>query len=168
MDETKRQQFVKIIEDFTGMCGIYLPDDVDKRLRELAEEEKIDNARTMYECMLRDVSLAKELRRPICQDTGVIQYFVEVGTGFPYMDDIKDVLATAAANATMRTPLRPNVVEPLGEHNTGNNVGYGAPYIEYEIVPGSSDLRVRMYMAGGGCSLPGRSKVLMPLEGARS
>ena len=25
MDEAKRQQFVKIIEDFTGMCGIYLP-----------------------------------------------------------------------------------------------------------------------------------------------
>lgn len=65
----------------------------------------------------------------------------------------------------METPLRPNVVQPLGEHNTGNNVGYEAPYIEYELIPGSKDIRMRMYMAGGGCSLPGRSKVLMPLEG---
>ena len=165
MEENLKQKFIKTVEDFTAMTGIYLPDDVEARLREMAQQETISNARTMYDCMLEDVALAKELHRPICQDTGVIQYFVEVGTEFPYQDQIESVLIEAARNATLKTPLRPNVVEPLGEHNTGDNTGYGAPYIEYELVPGSSDLRLRMYMAGGGCSLPGRSKVLMPLEG---
>ncbi len=165
MDETLKNKFIQIVEDFTAMTGIYLPDDVEKRLRELAEEEKIENAKTMYDCMIEDLTLAKKLHRPLCQDTGVLQYFVEVGTEFPYQAEIRDVLVTAARNATLKTPLRPNVVEPLAEHNTGDNTGYGAPYIEYELVPGSSDLRLRMYMAGGGCSLPGRSKVLMPLEG---
>ena len=165
MEENLKQKFIKTVEDFTAMTGIYLPDDVEARLREMSQQETIPNAKTMYDCMLEDVSLAKELHRPICQDTGVIQYFVEVGTEFPYQDQIESVLIEAARNATLKTPLRPNVVEPLGEHNTGDNTGYGAPYIEYELVPGSSDLRLRMYMAGGGCSLPGRSKVLMPLEG---
>ena len=165
MEEILKQKFIKKVEDFTAMTGIYLPDDVEARLREMAQQETIPNAKTMYDCMLEDITLAKELHRPICQDTGVIQYFVEVGTEFPYQDQIESVLIEAARNATLKTPLRPNVVEPLGEHNTGDNTGYGAPYIEYELVPGSSDLRLRMYMAGGGCSLPGRSKVLMPLEG---
>lgn len=165
MDESKKQQWIKIVQDFTAMTGIYLPDDVEARLHELAESETIPHAKTMYDCMLQDVRLAKELHRPICQDTGVLQYFVEVGTKFPYLDEIEEVLTTAARQATLQTPLRPNVVEPLGEHNTGDNTGHGAPYIEYELVPGSSDLRLRLYMAGGGCSLPGRSKVLMPLEG---
>ena len=165
MEESARQKLVKILEDFTGMTGIYLPDDVEQRLRELAAEESIERAKTMYDCMLKDVSLAKELHRPLCQDTGVLQYFVEVGTEFPYMNELNSIIPEAATKATLGTPLRPNVVEPLGEHNTGNNVGYGAPYIEYELVPNSPDLRVRLYMAGGGCSLPGRSKVLMPLEG---
>ncbi len=165
MDEAKKQQWIKTVQDFTAMTGIYLPDDVEAQLHHLAEVEKIENAKTMYSCMLEDISLAKKLHRPLCQDTGVLQYFVEVGTKFPYLDEIEDVLVTAARKATLETPLRPNVVEPLAEHNTGDNTGYGAPYIEYELVPGGTDLRLRMYMAGGGCSLPGRSKVLMPLEG---
>lgn len=163
--EDKKQQLIKIIQDFTATTGIYLADDVEKRIIELANEETIPHAKTMYECMVKDLDLAKELHRPICQDTGVLQYFVEVGTSFPYINELEEVLREGARKATLETPLRPNVVEPLGEHNTGDNIGYGAPYIEYELVPNSSDLRVRLYMAGGGCSLPGRSKVLMPLEG---
>ncbi len=167
MDDAMKRQLVDTVADFTAMVGIYLPDDVEAKLHELAREETIPGARTMYGCITDDLDLAKKLRRPLCQDTGVLQYFAEVGTKFPYMDDIKDILYKAAEAATLETPLRPNVVEPLGEHNTGNNVGYGAPYIEYELVPGSADLRLRLYMAGGGCSLPGRSKVLMPLEGVK-
>ncbi len=159
------RRLVDTVVDFTAAVGIYLPDDVEARLGELSAQETDPAARTMYRCIEDDLALAKKLHRPLCQDTGVLQYFVEVGTRFPYIDDIGKVIEEAAAKATLETPLRPNVVRPLGEHNTGNNVGYGAPYVEYELVPGGEDLRLRLYMAGGGCSLPGRSKVLMPLEG---
>ena len=165
MDKERYDSFVKTVSDFIAMTAICLPDDVEAAVKRLSDAETNEAARTMYGCIAEDISLAKELRRPICQDTGVLQFFAEVGTAFPYMDELKDVLYEAAAKATAQTPLRPNVVEPLGEHNTGNNVGYDAPYIEYELKPGSPDLRLRMYMAGGGCSLPGRGKVLMPLEG---
>ena len=165
MDKEKREQFIKTVTDFISMTAICLPDDIQAAVLRLAVSETKESAKTMYGCILDDIELAGKLRRPLCQDTGVLQFFAEVGTGFPYMDDLKDVLLAASERATMQTPLRPNVVEPLGEHNTGNNVGYGAPYIEYDLKPKSSDLRLRMYMAGGGCSLPGRSKVLMPLEG---
>ncbi len=165
MDSSAKQRFIDIISDFTATVGIYLSDDVEARLFELAKDEKEENAKTMYGCILENVKLAKELHRPICQDTGVLQYFLEVGTDFPYLNEIKEVIIEGARKATLTTPLRPNVVEPLGEHNTGDNVGFDAPYIEYELIPNSADLRVRMYMAGGGCSLPGRSQVLMPLQG---
>lgn len=165
MDETNRSKLTERIADFIGMVGIYLPDDVQAAIERLAEEETEDRAKTMYGCILEDLALAKELKRPLCQDTGVLQFFLEVGTEFPYVSEIEEVLKEATAKATAQVPLRPNVVQPLGEHNTGTNVGYDAPYIEYELIPGSTDLRLRMYMAGGGCSLPGRSKVLMPLEG---
>lgn len=165
MEHEKYSRFVDVVTDFIALTGIYLPDDVEAALKTLAEKETGDMARTMYKCIIDDIGLAKKLKRPLCQDTGVLQFFVEAGTDFPYLDQLKDVIYEASARATAETPLRPNVVQPLGEHNTGNNVGYGAPYIEYDLVPGSTDLRLRLYMAGGGCSLPGRSKVLMPLEG---
>ena len=160
-----KEKLIGEISEFIGLVGTYLPDDVQAALERLAAEETEDRAKTMYRCILDDLEMAGELKRPLCQDTGVLQFFVEVGTEFPHMNQIRETLEAATAKATEEVPLRPNVVQPLGEHNTGNNVGYDAPYIEYELVPGSTDLRLRMYMAGGGCSLPGRSKVLMPLEG---
>ncbi len=165
MGSREKEIMVRTVADFIALTGIRLADDVEAALRRLSAAETNEAAKTMYACMLDDLELADRLRRPLCQDTGVLQFFVEAGTGFPYLDEIKDVLLEATVKATAETPLRPNVVEPLGEHNSGNNVGWGAPYIEYDLVPGSSDLRIRLYMAGGGCSLPGRSKVLMPLEG---
>ena len=165
LNEDSRRKLVESIAEFIGMVGIYLPDDVKEALERLAAAETEDRANTMYGCILEDLALAGELKRPLCQDTGVLQFFLDVGTEFPYAEELEAVLEEATAKATAEVPLRPNVVQPLGEHNTGNNVGYDAPYIEYDLVPGSSDLRLRMYMAGGGCSLPGRSKVLMPLEG---
>ena len=167
MNEAAKEQLIKLFSDFTATVGVCLPDDVEARLRELAAEETVPSAKTMYDCMLQDLKLARQLRRPICQDTGVLQYFVEVGANFPYLNEIPAAIPAAAERASREVPLRPNVVEPLGERNTGNNIGYGTPYVEYEIVPDSSDLRLRLYMAGGGSSLPGRSKVLMPLEGVK-
>ena len=160
-----KQKLKSILADFIKTVSIRLPDDVEKRIRELAAEEKDGLGKNMYDCILENLALAKKYDRPLCQDTGVLQFFIKVGTKFPLLDELEDCIIEASSFATLNTPLRPNVVEPLGEHNTGNNVGYKAPYIEWEIVPGSDELSVMLYMAGGGCSLPGRSKVLMPLEG---
>jgi L(+)-tartrate dehydratase alpha subunit len=37
--------------------------------------------------------------------------------------------------------------------------------VEWEIVPRSDSVRLFVYMAGGGCSLPGFARVFMPLDG---
>ena len=137
------------------------------RLRELAEQETDQSAKEMYDCMLRNVSLAAKSHRPLCQDTGVLQFFIDVGTHFPYIDILSECVENATIFATRATPLRPNVVLPLSEINTGNNVGAGAPFVEWNVIPNSDKCNIGLYLAGGGCSLPGRSKVLMPLEGIK-
>ena len=165
MSDEKNQGLTKIIADFAETVSIYLSDDIYMRLKEIADSESNSSSKAMYDCILRDLYLAEKLHRPICQDTGVLQYFVEVGTQFPYIDEIGNSITEATVKATVNTPLRPNIVEPLGEKNSGNNIGYNTPYTEYKLIPNSSDLRVKLYLSGGGCSLPGRSAVLMPLEG---
>ena len=39
------------------------------------------------------------------------------------------------------------------------------PWVTWDIIPDNDDAEIEVYMAGGGCTLPGRSKVLMPSEG---
>lgn len=109
--------------------------------------------------------LAKDLNRPSCQDTGVMQFVVRCGTNFPLINELEVLLKEAVIRATQQAPLRHNSVETFDEYNTGKNVGTGTPTIFWEIVPNSDELDLYTYMAGGGCSLPGKAMVLMPGAG---
>ena len=76
-----------------------------------------------------------------------------------------EILKEATYKATQEAPLRLNCVETFDEFNTGTNIGLTAPYIHWDIIPGRDDIEIFPYMAGGGCSLPGSGKTLMPGEG---
>lgn len=161
----KRDKLIDIIARFTGYAGKHLPDDVVQKLKELRTQENTPMAKIFYDAMFEDLELADKLDRPCCQDTGVIQFFVQAGSKFPYLDDLEDCLREGVKKATVEAPLRHNVVEVFDENNTGNNVGTRIPWIDWEIVPRSDEVSIYVYMAGGGCSLPGTAKVLMPLDG---
>ena len=67
--------------------------------------------------------------------------------------------------ATFATPLRHNSVQTFDEYNTKKNVGKGTPTVWWDIVPNSDSCEIYAYMAGGGCTLPGKAMVLMPGAG---
>ncbi len=163
--EEMRENFIDIIARFTVYSGKHLPDDVHAKLTELRKDESSDMAKIIYDAMFDNLEMAEALSRPCCQDTGVLQYFVQVGSGFPLIDDIEYCLQEAVKRATVLGPLRHNAVEIFDEKNTGNNVGTRIPWIDWEVIPHSDEVKIYVYMAGGGCSLPGTAKVLMPLEG---
>lgn len=163
--QSQKEKLIDIVARFTAYSSKHLPDDVSGKLAELRELETSDVAKIIYDSMFQNLEMAAKLDRPTCQDTGIIQYFVQVGSRFPLIDEIEDCLREAVLKATVIGPLRHNAVEVFDEINTGNNVGYRIPWIDWEIVPNSDEIKIYMYMAGGGCSLPGTAKVLMPLEG---
>lgn len=158
-------RLTSLVANFTGLVGKRLPDDVTAKLKELSEEETMPMARMIYEAMEKNQSQAYELNRPSCQDTGLIQMFVRVGSKFSYIDDLSKILTDAVQKATKEAPLRHNSVETFDEYNTGTNTGTKSPWIYWDIIPESDKLELDVYMAGGGCSLPGQGKTLMPGEG---
>ena len=46
-------------------------------------------------------------------------------------------------------------METFVEKNTGTNTGTKVPWLDWEIVPGDDGVTIDVYMAGGGCTLPG-------------
>lgn len=154
-----------IMAKFVGYSSKVLPDDVKAKLDELAAKETQPMAKLLYDTYARNMQLAKELDRPSCQDTGVLQFFVKCGTNFPLIGELEKMLKEAVIIATVNTPLRHNSVETFDEYNTGTNVGKGTPTVFWEIVPDNDQCDIYTYMAGGGCTLPGQAMVLMPGEG---
>ena len=158
-------KLIEIVSKFTALVGKKLPDDVIVKLRELQSEESNPMAQMIYETMEKNQKLAIKLDRPSCQDTGLIQMFVRVGTRFPYIDQLAPALKEAVAIATREAPLRHNTVETFDEYNTGTNTGTESPWLYWSLIPDNDQLELDVYMAGGGCTLPGQGKTLMPGEG---
>ncbi|MCL1815731.1 MAG: L(+)-tartrate dehydratase subunit alpha [Treponema sp.] len=163
--KTTTEKLTALIVQFLDLSAKHLSDDVLARLKEMQAGETGSLSRKIYGAMFEDLDMAEKLNRPCCQDTGVIQFFAQAGTAFPYLEELENCLREAVIRATVSVPLRPNVVECLDEKNTGDNTGTRIPWVDWELVPGSDRLRLFVYMAGGGCSLPGFSQVFMPLEG---
>lgn len=166
MDKQEQvEQLTNYVAQFVAHTAKVLPDDVIAKLDELAEKEDSPLSKTIYQTMKLNQKLAKDLNRPSCQDTGVMQFVVRCGTNFPLINELEVLLKEAVIRATQQAPLRHNSVETFDEYNTGKNVGTGTPTIFWEIVPNSDELDLYTYMAGGGCSLPGKAMVLMPGAG---
>ena len=154
-----------MVADFVAHIGKKLPDDVVKKLEELGSQETAALPKVLYETMTKNQGLAVELNRPSCQDTGVLQFWLKCGTNFPYINELEALLKDAVVQATFAAPLRHNSVETFDEYNTKKNVGKGTPTVWWDIVPNSDKCEIYAYMAGGGCTLPGKAMVLMPGEG---
>ena len=154
-----------IMAKFTNYLAKHLPDDIMDKLSQLRSAEESPLAKVIYDSMFENLAKADELNRPCCQDTGVIQFFVQAGAGFPLLSDVRAILDEAVREATQAAPLRHNAVEIFEEKNTGNNTGERIPWIDWQIVPYDSGITLDVYMAGGGCSLPGQGKTLMPAAG---
>jgi len=154
-----------LMAKFTAYIGKRLPVDVTHKLGELRAQEVNFLAKEVYESMRANQEAADKLDRPSCQDTGVIQYFLTAGAKFPLLGELEDILRNATLGATRDGPLRHNAVETFEEKNTGTNTGSRIPWLDWEIVPGDDSVTIDVYMAGGGCTLPGAAKVLMPGQG---
>ena len=163
--ETQVKQMTDTMAAFIDLVGKKLPDDVTARLTELRAAETSPLASTIYDCMFKNQELAWKLNRPSCQDTGVLQFWVKCGVNFPLIGELEALLKEAVVQATFAAPLRHNSVETFDEFNTGRNVGKGTPTVFWDILPGSDKCEIYTYMAGGGCTLPGKAMVLMPGAG---
>lgn len=109
-----------------------LPGDVQAALARAYEREVHEIAKVQLEAMLENVRLAGEMRRPLCQDTGLPLFFVRLGPGICTLREIELGIQEGVREATERIPLRSNVVDALTRVGSGANIGEGIPSIEFE------------------------------------
>jgi fumarate hydratase class I len=126
-----------------------LPGDVEAALHGAREgEEAGSRAAMVLDTVLENVALARSRSTPICQDTGMLNFFVKAPPRAS-LEVFRESAHRAAAAATERSYLRPNVVHPVTGKNTGNNVGLGFPLFYFE--EGEPDVwEVTLLLKGGG------------------
>jgi len=145
-----------------------LPKDVINAL-ERAYNVEDGVAKTQIDAILKNIDLAKKSSRPMCQDTGIQTFFVDVGVNFPQINQLKDIITNAVKTATKEVPLRPNTVDPFSGENHKDNTGNHIPYITWDFVDGS-DVRITAFPKGGGSENMSKLGMLKPgvgIEGVK-
>jgi fumarate hydratase subunit alpha len=137
----------------------HLPPDVLDVIRRAAAAETKPVARNEFANILKNIEEAEHLRIPLCQDTGVPVTYLTIPPDVPLTRDLYDAVAGGIRRATREIPLRPNVVDPLSRHNTGDNTGQGMPAIH--VKPGDS-FTVTVFPKGAGAENSSRITMLLP------
>ena len=165
-----KERFITLLEKFIALAAIRLSDDVMSRLEQMRKAEDSPLQKTLYDSYFENFKMAIKQKRPCCQDTGMLQFYIKTGTAFPYLDITSEVITEAVRRATVSVPLRPNAVNYFNEINTGDNTGERTPWIHWEIAANqqfddNSEMEITLYFSGAGCSLPGQAKVFKPSDG---
>ena len=106
-----------------------LPPDVEASLNKAKALEK----GVPYQVLAtigENIALAKEKKKPICQDTGTPIFYVSSPPGLDRDEIIEDILS-ALRQSTLDVPLRPNAVDPLTGCNSNDNTGVNIPVIHF-------------------------------------
>ncbi len=137
-------------------------DDVMTAFDWALETETAPAAKEIIGLLKENARIAREERIPVCQDTGIAIFFVEIGQDLRIKNGfLMDAINEGVRKGYKEGFLRKSVVDPISRKNTGDNT----PAIIYtELVPGDK-LRISFMPKGGGSENMSAIRMLRPTEG---
>jgi fumarate hydratase subunit alpha len=162
----KEVQFAQIVDKVADMCqeaNMDLGEDVLHSFRSALKDEVSDMGKDVLKQLLLNAEIAKQERIPMCQDTGMAVFVVELGqdcriVGGSLYDAINDGVRKGYKDGYLRTSM---VHHPLDRKNTGDNT---PAIIHLELVSGDK-LKIQMTAKGAGSENMSQLKMLMPSDG---
>ena len=156
----------KITDVVAQMCidaNLELSPEMVDCIGKAKESEQGDLAKQILGQLQENMDIAKEDRIPICQDTGMAVFFVEIGqdvhiSGGSLTDAINEGVRRGYTDGYLRKSV---VGDPLIRENTKDNT---PAIIHYDIVPGDK-LKITVTPKGFGSENMSKLVMLKPADG---
>lgn len=163
MRTIKAEDIIRNVKEMCIEANHYLTADMDKALKQAVDTEKSPLGKQIL-CQLQDnLHIAAKDQIPICQDTGMAVFFIEIGQDV----HVEGGLITDAVNEGVRQGytegyLRKSVVgDPLIRENTKDNT---PAVIHYDMVAGDQ-IKLTIAPKGFGSENMSRIFMLKPADG---
>lgn len=157
-------EIVNAVEKLVIDANYYLPNDVKLALYNAKESEDSPVCKQIIEDIIINAKIAAEKKIPICQDTGIAVFFIELGqdvhiSGLTLQEAFDEGVARGYTSGYLRKSTQDNV---LGERvNRKNNT----PAIcHIELVPGDK-IKITVCPKGGGSENMSALGMLTPAQG---
>lgn len=131
-------------------------------LNEFKEREESELGKEILSKIIENDKLAMKQNLPMCQDTGIVVCFLEIGSEVVFKGDIYEAINQGVSNAYINGYLRKSVVEhPLNRINTKNNT---PAIVHIKSVVGDT-FKITVAPKGGGSENMSLVKMLIPADG---
>ena len=166
MSTIKQDDIIQSVADALQYISYYHPPDYISNLGEAYELEESPAAKDAIAQILTNSRMCAEGHRPICQDTGIVTIFMEVGMDVQWEGDmgVTDMVNEGVRRAYLDpdNKLRASILaDPAGARkNTGDNT---PAVIHTEIVPGDS-VDITVAAKGGGSENKAKFTMLNPSD----
>lgn len=149
-----------ITSEISRMCSYvnrHLPDEIIGSLCDATKTETNALAKSALNIMIESAQKAERLDIPICQDTGAVVVFAEVGQDCHLIGDtLEEAINKGVAEAYSTDCLRCSIAaDPVTRGNTGDNT---PAFVHTALTKGDT---VKLTLAAKGCGSENMSKVVM-------
>ena len=166
MSVIQQDDVITSVADALQYISYYHPPDFVQALYRAYEQERSPAARDAIAQILLNSRLCAEGHRPVCQDTGIVVAFVDVGMAVRWQGsmDLEAMINEGVRRAYTHpdNPLRASIVtDPAGaRRNTGDNT----PAVIHTRLVAGDKLKIALAAKGGGSENKARLAMLNPSD----
>jgi fumarate hydratase class I len=167
MTDIRQEDFIQSVADALQYISYYHPVDYIRSLAAAHEREQSPAAKDAITQILVNSRMCAEGHRPICQDTGIVTVFLEIGMDVRWVDATMSVedMANEGVRRAYNHPdnkLRASVLaDPAGKRsNTKDNT---PAVVNMRVVPGGT-VDVIVAAKGGGSEAKSKFAMLNPSD----
>jgi fumarate hydratase class I len=162
----KKADLIQSVADALQFISYYHPADYIRALGRAYEREQSGAAKDAIAQILTNSRMCAEGRRPICQDTGIVNVFLKIGMDvrFDFSDSLEDAVNEGVRRAYLDpdNKLRASVLEDVV--STRKNTKDNTPaVIHVQLVPGDK-LELDVAAKGGGSEAKSKFVMLNPSD----
>lgn len=163
MREIEVSVVIKVVRDLCIKANCYLPSDVKQVIEVASQAEESPIGRNIFNQIIENAYIAADKKVAICQDTGMVVVFCEVGQDVHFTGgNITDAINEGVRQGYKEGYFRNSVVrDPLDRKNTGDNT---PAIVYYDIVPGDR-VEISLMPKGFGSENMSGLKMLKPSDG---
>ena len=155
----------EITDAITGLlldANFNLGKDVFTAIRQAIKKEESPLGTSILEQIVKNDEIATTEQVPMCQDTGMVVVFLEIGSQVIWDGDLEQAINEGVKVAYQKGYLRKSVVKhPLNRINTQDNT----PAIIHSKFVEGENIKITVAPKGGGAENVSLVKMLIPADG---
>lgn len=162
MRKIKFQEVVEKVKESVIEINYNLDSSLIGLIQKAKDNEIKDLSKSILSDILENQEIAREGNIPLCQDTGLVVVFIEIGNDVIFEGDIYESINEGVRQGYNEGYLRKSIVDhPFNRVNTLDNT---PAIIHTKIVPGDR-LKLKIASKGGGSENMSKVTMLTPTEG---